>query len=217
MLIKAMLIWLCLLFGEFWKHFMFKYWSQGSGLHWVDVIQRYVKKKPTKNLLKSELCSKMKWPWGSRAVTWQEPGSMRGERCVSFLNTLIEPQQPHHLLSATFAFAADGHRQKRLPLLFLIETSIAPSCWRWKKGWWEHLVDLSWPMSRLRSPHLENCIESAKPSSMQRSKQASSNTWPSAVFWILFFLNGILLSLAGCWSCFDWCEHCWLSGAVVMK
>lgn len=38
MLIRAMLIWLYLLFREFWKSFLSKCWSQGLGLHCVDSV-----------------------------------------------------------------------------------------------------------------------------------------------------------------------------------
>lgn len=172
-------------------------------------------KKKKKNLLNSELCSKMsflKQPWGSRAVTWQEPGSMCVERRVSFLNTLTEPQQHHHLLSATFAFAADRHRQKHLPLLFLTETSVTPP-W-WGEGRADGSILLPWAGPWANFSHL-TWKTVLKVQNHQVCKGA--NTWPSAVFWILFFLNWILWSFAGRWSCVDWCEHCQLSGVVVMK
>lgn len=114
---------------------------------------------------------------------------MHVARCVSFFVKLIQPQQHHPLLSATFVFAVDRHRKTYLPLLFLIGTSIAPSLWRgWKNAWQKHLVDQSWPMSQLWSPHLENCIKSAKTPTMQRMKQATCLLQErSNMFWMLVF------------------------------
>lgn len=62
LLIKAVLIWLCLLYGEFLKWFICKYWSLGSGLCGVEVFWRMCsRKKTTTNptLLKSELYAKI--------------------------------------------------------------------------------------------------------------------------------------------------------------